>query len=53
MVGKWLLMIAEQFGRPEVFDAASTTIDNQTRLPYKINIHLTLKNADDGEIEEE
>ena len=41
------------FGRPEVFDAASTTIDNQTRLPYKMNIHLILKNADDGEIEEE
>ena len=41
------------FGRPEVFDAASTTIDNQTRLPYKMNIHLILKNADDGELEEE
>ena len=36
-----------------IFDAASTTIDNQTRLPYKMNIHLILKNADDGEIEEE
>ena len=32
------------FGRPEVFDAASTTLDNQTRLPYKMNIHLILKN---------
>ena len=54
MVGKWLLMIAEQFWSARGFRCSI----NNHRQPNKAAIQneyiqLILKNADDGEIEEE
>ena len=52
MVGKWLLMIAEQFWSARGFRCSI----NNHRQPNKAaiqNEYLILKNADDGEIEEE